>query len=83
MEGNSITVGNIEVGRVINKYNYYNDYTENLISPYADEDDFFDSEITEMVIANKSSCFSKICIESSLLKPYSLEISMAYGINKK
>lgn len=48
MEGNSITVGNIEVGRVINKYNYYNDYTENLISPYADEDDFFDSEITEI-----------------------------------
>ena len=42
-----------------------------------------DSEITEMVIANKSSCFSKICIESSLLKPYSREISMAYGINKK
>lgn len=48
MEGNSITVGNIEVGRVINEYNYYNDYTENLISPYADEDDFFDSEITEI-----------------------------------
>ena len=42
-----------------------------------------DSEITEMVIANKSSCFSKICIESSLLKPYYREISMAYGINKK
>ena len=42
-----------------------------------------DSEITEMVIANKYSCFSKICIESSLLKPYYREISMAYGINKK
>ena len=30
-----------------------------------------DSEITEMVIADKYSGFSKICIESSLLKPYS------------
>ena len=44
----SSTVGNIEVGRVINEYNYYNDYTENLISPDADEDDFFDSEIAEI-----------------------------------
>lgn len=48
IQGNSSTVGNIEVGRVINEYNYYGNYTENIISPDADEDDFFDSEITDI-----------------------------------
>ncbi len=48
IRGNSSTVGNIEVGRVINEYNYYGNYTENIISPDADEDDFFDSEITDI-----------------------------------
>ena len=43
---NSRSVGNIEVGRVINEYNYYGNYTENIISPDADEDDFFDEQIT-------------------------------------
>ena len=46
IQGNSSTVGNIEVGRVINEYNYYGNYTENIISPDADEDDFFDEQIT-------------------------------------
>ncbi|MBO4873882.1 MAG: T9SS type A sorting domain-containing protein [Bacteroidales bacterium] len=48
LQGSSSSVGNIEVGMVINEYNYYNDYTESLISPDADEDDFFDSEITDI-----------------------------------
>ena len=59
IQGNSSTVGNIEVGRVINEYNYYNNHTENIISPDADEDDFFDSEITEIRVDSLKINFNR------------------------